>query len=101
MYKILIIASMFLLSLTGCSSGNLEDVKANADSRWNEMGYEIVGYDGYTWGFWGFNDYGGAHVWYLLKKKDSDNGIIYGGYLQKWGDEYHMYALRAYDAIKP
>lgn len=97
------IAAVSLISLlvAGCSSGNLDDVKSHAEERWSELGYDVVGYDGFQWGLWGFNDYGGAEVWYLLEKKGVSNGITYGGYLQKWGDEYHMYALRAYDAIKP
>ena len=98
---ILAVCCIGLLWLAGCSRGNLQDVKDHAANRWAEMGFDVVGYDGYNWGFWGFNDYGGAEVWYVLKKKGDVAGITYGGYLQKWGDEYHMYSLKEYDAIKP
>lgn len=98
-----------------CSSGlimnisprNLEYVKQHAETRWSEMGFNVVGYDGFQWGDCYFKDYGGAKVWYVLKKKrnwrnrKSDADITYGGYLQRWGDEIHMYNLRAYDAIRP
>ena len=78
---------------------NLNHVKENASQTWSQMGYEINGYEGYQWG-WGIGPYGGACVWYQLKKKP-DNGILYMGYLQRWGDEIHVWKLRAIDAIKP
>jgi hypothetical protein len=44
--------------------------------------------------------YGGACVFYTLKKIP-DNGILYEGCLQRWGDELHLYELQAVDAINP
>jgi|GEM_PF-3087908 len=82
------------------SSGNLNYVKERSEIRFQELNYEIIGYEGYRFGFWGYNDFGGAHVWYLLKK-NPDNGIIYKGSLQRWGDEIHLMQLKAVDAIKP
>ena len=78
-----------------------DEVEDIAEERWSELGFEVVGYDGFTWGAIGMFGYGGAKVWYVLKRKGDSSDIIYGGYLQKWGDEYHMYHLQAYDAIKP
>lgn len=82
------------------TSGNLEYVKERAEQRFDELDLEVISYEGYVWGFWGYNEYGGAHVWYMLKKKE-DNGITYCGALQRWGDEIHLTRFRAYDALKP
>lgn len=84
--------------LVGCSSNRVDDIKAHAEARWRELGFEVVGYDGYQLGGPGAC-WGGA-VWYILRKIP-DNGITYGGYLCKWGNEYHMYSLYAIDAIRP
>jgi hypothetical protein len=86
--------------LCGCSPGNLDYVKEESKEIWNSVGYEIVGYEGYQWGFWGFNTYGGARVWYRVDQIE-DNGITYTGYLQRWGDEIHVYGPKAIDAIRP
>ena len=93
-------AILFALSLTGCTSGNLDYVKDRAEARWKDYGMEVVTYEGFQWGFWGLNSYGGAHVWYRLRQIP-DNGITYTGYLQRWGDELHIYGPKAIDAIKP
>lgn len=92
----------FVLLLIGCSSGNLEHVKDRAEERWKSQGFEIVDYAGYQWGklgFWGIK-YGGAKVWYRLMKIP-DNGITYSGFLQRWGNEIHVYGPKAIDAIRP
>lgn len=85
---------------TGCSSANLEEVKKVAPARWQELGFQIVGYEGYRWGQHLAPGYGGAQVWYTLHRIP-DNGITYTGSLQKWGNEYHNTAMAAYDALKP
>lgn len=79
------------------TSNNLSDVKEVACSRFEEAGYKCVGYEGYQWGF-GVGSYGGARVWYSLKRDNTN--IMYVGYVQKWGDEYHIYGPTAVDAIK-
>lgn len=81
------------------TSNNLAYVKANAAEKWTQAGFSISGYDGYNFGS-GVGPYGGAYVWYYLKKIP-DNGITYGGAVQRWGDEIHTYNLSAIDAIKP
>ena len=87
------------------SPRNLEYVKQHAEVRWSEMGFSIVGYDGFNWGDCWFKVYGGAKVWYILERIPNrgypNNEITYSGYLQRWGDEIHMYGLKAIDAIKP
>lgn len=80
---------------------NLDEVKANASTTFKQAGYGIIGYEGYQWGSWHFGSYGGAAVWYSLRRNGKDNGIIYTGYIKRWGDEYHIYNIRAIDAIKP
>lgn len=81
------------------TTDNLAYVKANAEQKWKSDGFTIQGYDGYNFGS-GVGSYGGAKVWYYLKKVP-DNGITYAGFLQRWGDEIHTYNISAIDAIKP
>lgn len=102
MIKKIIILIFVSILFYGCSSGNLDYVKARAEMTWNANGFETVGYQGYQWGKWGIfgSTYGGAAVWYRLKNIP-DNGIIYEGALQRWGNEIHIYNLEAIDAIKP
>jgi len=80
---------------------NLNEVKAAAPKTWEQAGYKIVGYEGFQWGHWFWGNYGGAEVWYSLKRHPKDNGIIYTGSIKRWGDEFHIYGPRAVDAIKP
>jgi hypothetical protein len=94
------VTSLVGLSLASCSSQNIEYVKGCSSETWRAVGYEIIGYEGYQWGFWGWFGYGGAHVWHSLKRTP-DNGIIYTGHIQRWGDECHVYGPRAIDAISP
>lgn len=89
------------LLLAGCSSANLDDVKAHAAETWEAAGFQIIGYEGYNVGGWlGGSSYGGAYAWYTLRRIP-DNGITYEGAIQRWGTEYHIYKLTAIDAIKP
>jgi len=99
MKKIIIILSLLLL-LVGCTSGNLDYVKQKAGVKWKSQGFEIIDYEGFNWGFWGLNSYGGAKVWHRLKKIP-DNGITYSGMIQRWGNELHVYGPKAIDAIRP
>lgn len=88
------------LILTGCGYANLDEVKSIADEKWKKQGFEVVDYAGFEWGVWLGGNYGGANVWYRLKKLP-DNGITYSGYLKKWGNEIHVYGPKAHDAIGP
>lgn len=99
MKRLLIIALFLLVS---CSYGNLSDVQHHAPEVWKQAGFEIVGYEGYQLGNWGCfgSTHGGACVWYIVKKIP-DNGILYKGYIQRWGGEYHIYCLESMDALKP
>ncbi len=96
--------SLFLIAIcafaiSACGSWNVDYVKERSEDTWKSLGFQVVGYDGFLWST-GIGPYGGGDVWYVLKRIP-DNGILYGGYLERWGDEVHMYSLRAYDAIKP
>ncbi len=97
---ILMLAS-FIFTGGFCSSGNLEYCKKNACEKWRSVGFECVGYEGYQWAFWGKfgSKYGGAIVWHTLKRIP-DNGVIYGGFVQRWGDELHVYSLKPYDGFR-
>lgn len=92
--KPIAILSTFLLS--GCGWANLDDIKEKAPQVWKQAGFEVVGYEGFEYGAWIGGSYGGAHVWHTAKR---DN-VIFHGYIQRWGDEYHLYNIRALDAIR-
>lgn len=89
------------ITISSCTSGNLEEVKRRAPEVWSNSGFDVVGYQGYQNGLViPFSSYGGACVWYTLKKHQ-DNGITYQGCLQRWGSEFHVYSLKAVDAVRP
>lgn len=98
---ILVITALVALFFGSCNPSNKDYVKASAAEKWRAQGFEVVDYEGYQWG-WGIRgtNYGGAQVWHRLKKVP-DNGITYSGYIQRWGDELHVYGPFAADAIKP
>lgn len=83
------VALCALAVLAGCSSANLEEGKKVSAEVWRAHGFEVVAYEGYKW-CKGFGAYGGACVWSRLKKIP-DNGVTYSGYIQRWGDEWHVY----------
>lgn len=101
-----ILAISTLTLLGGCSRANLEFAKDCAPATWRSVGYEVIGYEGFQWsadignGLFG---YGGAKVWHSLTKLGplGGNGITYTGYVQRWGNECHVYGPTAVDAIKP
>lgn len=96
---LLVLLSVGLMA--GCSRSNVDDVKAHAVEEFDKLGFEIIANEGYQMGLGGFGTpYGGAKVWYLLKTKN-DDGIVYNGYLQRWGVEYHLYNIKALNAFAP
>jgi hypothetical protein len=99
--KTIICIALLVIILGGCSYGNIDDIKQHAPTVWKQAGFEIVGYEGYqVWFGLPYTSYGSAQVWYLVKRIP-DNGVTYHGWIQKWGKEYHIYELKALDAIKP
>lgn len=96
MKRILILAAL----LAGCSSANVSDVKAHARAIWAGAGFEIIGYEGYEIGRHYGPGLGGGQVWYTVRRVP-DNGVTYHGFIEKWGDEYHIYNIRALDAVGP
>jgi hypothetical protein len=85
-----------IMSLSACGYGNLDDVKSKAKETYSSNGHTVVGYEGYQIGsVVPFTQYGGAKVWYITES----NGVRYNSYLKMWGDEVHIYNLRALDAI--
>jgi hypothetical protein len=94
-----ILFAVMVLFVSSCSYQNLDYVKERAEKTWASVGYEIIGYEGFQWGVTFTGAHGGAKVWYSLKR--DNNGIIYTGFLQRWGDEIHVYGPNAVDAIKP
>jgi hypothetical protein len=99
--KILVSITILLMFVSGgCNPvRNIDYVKDGAITRWAEVGYEVIGYEGYHWGLIGFGNYGGACVWYRLKNIP-ENNVTYTGYLIRWGNEIHIYGPDAIDAIK-
>lgn len=96
--RLLALVILVALALVGCAS-NVDYVKERGAARWREVGYEPIGYEGYQWGLWFGPGYGGASVWWSLRRVP-DNGTIYTGYLRRWGDELHVYGPHAIDAIR-
>jgi len=90
---------IFMVFISGCSYSNLDYVKQHAKETWESVGYQVIGYEGFEWGSTLTPWHGGARVWYSLKREN--NGIIYTGFLKRWGDEIHVYGPTAVDAIKP
>jgi hypothetical protein len=74
---------------------NVEKSKSAVSKVWEAAGYKIVGCEGYQ-----IAPSQGSSVWYIVRRI-GDNSITYRGALTKWGDEYHIYNLRAIDALKP
>jgi hypothetical protein len=90
---------VILLLLIACYSPqfgyrNVDAIKAASTKTWEEAGFKVAGYEGYLWGFQG------GDVCYILNRPATP-GVTYHGCLCKWGEEYHIYNLRAIDAIKP
>lgn len=97
MKKLLLVAMIFIMSCVG--PGNLDYLRENAKEFFDQNGFEIVGHEGYTWGgVMPFTSYGGARVWYIVKRKGKDN-TIYNCYLKRWGNEIHIYKFKAINAI--
>lgn len=92
--------ALTLACLAGCSPANVEESKAAAPATFKQLGFEIIGYEGYQWGKHVAPTYGGAWVWYTLKRVP-DNGMTYTGAIQRWGDEYHNVYMRAYETGHP
>ena len=90
----LVVVALMLLFGSRCAR-NVPWVKEKAAQAAVQLGFEIIGYEGYTW----YPVYGGT-VWYTLRRQP-DNGIIYHAGFTKWGEEVHIYNLEAVDAIKP
>ena len=87
----------FTLSFIGTWGGfrNVGTTKHAAKTTWINSGLEIVGYEGYQW-----NLISGGDVWYILQRTN-DTSVTYNGRLSKWGNEFHIYNLKAIDAIRP
>ena len=79
------------------TDANLEYVKDHAVQRWQQVGYQVVGYEGYQGGATWWRNYGGARVYYTLRREGSS--ATYSGYLQRWGDEIRVLDLRTIDNI--
>jgi len=80
----------------GCNYGNVESIKANSAKAWSDAGFEVIGYEGYQIG--DICGAPGGKVWHIVQRK-GDPKTRYHGYVAKWGNEYHVYRLKAIDAI--
>ena len=90
----LVIFTMFVLPVLLFGDRRVEEIKLNADHVFKDNGFQIIGYQGYQYGLW---QTPGGCVWYTLSKTN----ITYEACLSRWGNEYHIYNLKAIDAIKP
>ncbi len=94
MKKLVIVFAVCLVSFFGCSKKDLDVTKEVASDVFNKNGFELVAYEGYQYTIFPFS----AKVWFIVKR--SDDPTIYNCYLQKWGDEYHIYDIKALNAIR-
>jgi len=88
----IIVAIILFITLLSFTVGtrSLEDIKANAPFYLEGQGFEVVGYQGYQ-----HSIIMGSYVWYTMTKDD----IVYECAVMKWGGEYHLYNLRAVNAV--
>lgn len=94
-----VVSSLSLIFIYLFETGyrNVEKIKLAAPKVWEDAGFKIRGYEGYNWG-----GMSGGYVSYILEKKEEQNPkILYTGFLYKWKDEYHIFRIKAIDAIKP
>ena len=91
----IIVFALLVFGLSGGCSRNVDLVKANAAATFDQAGFEIVGCQGYLTA-----PIAGGTVYYILKKKGNDK-LTYSAGIQWWYGEYHIYDLRAMDAIQP
>ena len=99
--SIIVLAVILTLGVTIIEIGsyaNIEETKENACQTWSKAGYTCIGYEGFQWGRWFGGKYGGAKVWHTLHRKENPT-VIYTGFVQRWGEEYHLYGPKAVDAI--
>lgn len=88
------ICAVFALPWFIWGDSRVEDIKEHANSVIASHGLTKVGYEGFTLGI---AQQPGGCVWYTMTK----GNILYNGCISKWGNEYHLYSLRAIDAISP
>jgi hypothetical protein len=90
-----IISLVFIVSLPWMIFGGtrVADIKQAAPQVWASNGFQVLGYQGYELTL--FARPGGC-VWYTVKRDNT----VYQGCISMWGDEYHIYSLRALNAIK-
>lgn len=88
------LAVVLLIFAPHLCSRNVDYIKARANARWAELGYTVTGYEGYQW-----SPLAGGHVWYQLKRADTA-GVLYSGYLEKWGDEIHVYGPNPQETLR-
>lgn len=91
------IVFILLFSLFGGCSRNVEQVKLHAPQTFEQAGFRIIGYEGYQI----MSPIAGGSVWYTLKRINGDSTITYSASVEYWFGEYHIYSLRAIDAIQP
>lgn len=89
----LTMAAIVFFASGGCSR-NVDKVKARADEAAEQIGFEIVGYEGYT-----LSPVFGGCPWYTMRREGSD--VVYNAKVCVWYGELHVYNLRAIDAISP
>lgn len=96
--KIIIILCVILFCNISCSR-NVEKVQKHAASVFEENGFKIIGYHGYGLPF--LSIFSGGVCWYTIEKIGDEHHITYESAIIHWFGEYHMYSLRAIDALSP
>lgn len=82
----------------GCNSKKVQDIKAHSREVLSRLGYVQVGYEGYELG--NIFESRGGRVWYTFYYTNNP-AIIYDGCITKWYNEYHVYNIKALNALSP
>lgn len=82
-FKWVWLVMVMLVAFVGCTR-NIPEIKSVADAYFKNMGWEVLGYEGYQWGLWG------GKAWYLVRDPSIPDAR-YSVFLIKRGGEIHLY----------
>ena len=87
---VVLLLGVILFYAFGGASRNVGLVKQHAPQVLLEAGYEVVGYLGYTEIF---SPVCGGQVWFTVKRRYDQSGLIYTVPVEWWFGEYHIYKI--------
>jgi hypothetical protein len=84
------------MGFSGFFSRFVPEIRDNAPATFRQAGFQIIGYRGYM-----TTPFSGGNAWFTLRRIGGDTTITYTASVEKWYSQYHIYDLRAIDAIRP